>query len=68
MRKMKLDLEHLHVETFETTAAGAERGTVHGHWSQLGTCDAFVATCQVGGTCAAMCGSKARCSDPAYCL
>ena len=58
MRKIRLDLETLGVETFETSAAEPERGTVRGHWSQLGTCDAVVATCQVNGTCALTCGSR----------
>jgi hypothetical protein len=58
MRKIRLDLERLDVETFETCAADPDRGTVRGHWSQLGTCDAFVATCQLNGTCARTCGSR----------
>lgn len=57
MNKLKLDLDGLQVETFETAAAdGAERGTVHGHYSQRGTCDGRAATCQVG-TCTARCGT-----------
>ena len=59
MRKIRLDPEHLHVASFDTTPEEADtRGTVHGHWSQPGTCDAYVATCQPGGTCARTCGSK----------
>jgi hypothetical protein len=46
------------VETFETGCASTERGTVHGHYSQRGTCDARAATCQVG-TCTAYCGTAA---------
>ena len=58
MKKMRLDLESLDVEAFATSEAEGERGTVQGHWSQVGTCDAaFVATCQVNGTCAWTCGS-----------
>jgi hypothetical protein len=59
MNKMKLNLDGLQVETFETAAAdGTERGTVHGHWSQPGTCDARAATCQYGGTCGPGCASR----------
>jgi hypothetical protein len=58
MKKMRLDLEHLHVDTFETSTVEADRGTVRGHWSQIGTCDAVVATCQINGTCRLTCGSK----------
>ena len=58
MRKIRLDLEKLDVETFETAADELSRGTVRGHWSQLGTCDAVVATCQLNGTCKWTCGSR----------
>jgi hypothetical protein len=58
MKKIRLDLEHLHVDTFETSTAEPDRGTVQGHWSQMGTCDAVVATCQINGTCRLTCGSK----------
>ncbi|HEX8905846.1 MAG TPA: hypothetical protein VF771_13430 [Longimicrobiaceae bacterium] len=66
MRKIRLDLDRLSVETYAISSPETERGTVHGHWSQLGTCDAFVATCQVNGTCAWTCGS--RCNDTGTCL
>lgn len=58
MNKMKLNLDGLQVETFETASASPERGTVLGHWSQRGTCDGRAATCQVG-TCTARCGTAA---------
>jgi hypothetical protein len=59
MKKIHLDLDRLHVETFETSPAKPEgRGTVHGHYSQRGTCDAFVGTCQYGGSCGAGCGTR----------
>ena len=57
MRKLQLQLDTLHVETFATSTADPARGTVHGHYSQLGTCDGRVATCQLGGTCANGCGT-----------
>jgi len=56
MRKIRLDLETLNVEAFATTVAETGGGTVQGQWSQPGTCDAaFVATCQVNGTCVYTC-------------
>ena len=59
MKKISLDLQGLRVESFETCAADkSPRGTVHGHWSQMGTCDGRAATCQQGGTCGNGCGSR----------
>jgi hypothetical protein len=57
MRKIRMELEQLHVDTFETSPVEAGRGTVRGHWSQVGTCDGRVATCQYGGTCGPGCGT-----------
>ena len=58
MSKLRLNADALRVETFETTAPeGTERGTVHGHWSVPGTCDARAATCQYRGTCGPGCRS-----------
>lgn len=65
MRKIRLDLDGLSVDTFATSPAEAERGTVQGHWSQLGTCDAFVATCQLNGTCKFTCWNG--CNDTGTC-
>lgn len=63
MNKIKLDLDRLQVDSFETDAAGrAERGTVHGLWSQVGTCDGRVATCQYGGTCGPGCATRRTCT------
>jgi hypothetical protein len=63
MRKMKLDVERLDVETFEAGPGEDDRGTVIGQYSQIGTCGypARLATCQLNGTCANTCGS--RCTD-----
>ena len=66
MRKIRLDLDKLSVETYETSSAETERGTVQGHWSQLGTCSPRVATCQVNGTCQWTCWY--RCNDTSTCL
>jgi hypothetical protein len=58
MKKIHLDLDRLRVDSFETSKAErAARGTVHGHYSQRGTCDAFVGTCQYGGSCGAGCAT-----------
>lgn len=63
MNKIKLNLDRLQVESFATDAdGGGERGTVHGHWSQLGTCDGRVATCQYGGTCGPGCATRRTCT------
>lgn len=32
MRKLRLDIDDLAVESFETREGAEERGTVHGHW------------------------------------
>ncbi|HEU0301251.1 MAG TPA: hypothetical protein VFR37_17435 [Longimicrobium sp.] len=67
MKKIRLDLEHLSVDSFATAEAGdADRGTVHGHWSQMGTCDGRVATCQFGGTCGPGCATR-KCTGT-YCI
>jgi hypothetical protein len=67
MNKIKLDLDRLHVDSFETaTAEEIARGTVHGHYSQVGTCDGRVATCQYGGTCGQGCGTR-KCTG-IYCV
>jgi hypothetical protein len=57
MRKIRMDMDTLAVDTFETSAADPARGTVQGHYSQVGTCDGRVATCQLGGTCGNGCGT-----------
>jgi hypothetical protein len=68
MNKIRLNLDRLHVDSFETAAADEDaRGTVHGHWSQQGTCDGRAATCQAGGTCGNGCGTR-NCTGTIYCL
>jgi hypothetical protein len=63
MNKLKLDLDGLSVETFDTAAEiHEERGTVHGHWSRVGTCDARVGTCQYGATCGPGCPGTRICT------
>jgi hypothetical protein len=64
MKKLRLNPERLRVETFETASAdGDDRGTVHGHYSRIGTCDAFVGTCQYGGSCGAGCATRINCTQ-----
>jgi len=63
MRKIQLDVDTLNVESFETRAAEPARGTVQGHWSRIGTCDAAVGTCAYGATCGAGCATKSGCTQ-----
>jgi hypothetical protein len=63
MKKIALDLDRLEVDSFATSTLDAPgNGTVHGHYSQIGTCDGRVATCQYGGTCGPGCGTIRRCT------
>ena len=63
MNKIKLNLDGLRVDSFQTASADdASRGTVHGFYSQVGTCDGRVATCQYGGTCGAGCATRKNCT------
>ena len=66
MKKIRLELDHLRVDSFATAEADEGRGTVHGHWSQPGTCDGRVATCQYGGTCGPGCETR-KCTGT-YCM
>jgi hypothetical protein len=62
MNKLKLDLDQLSVETFDTiTPAGAQRGTVEAHGPTLlntcPTCDPSCASCvSCYNTCDNSCG------------
>ncbi|HEX6750617.1 MAG TPA: hypothetical protein VF092_25225 [Longimicrobium sp.] len=63
MRKLRMDLEQLHVESFATGGPGGRRGTVNGHATTVhptnlgscgyntGGCNSCAATC-AGGACA----------------
>jgi hypothetical protein len=62
MRKLKLSLDELQVDSFHATGSGAERGTVPGHsWTQhadescFGTCDGGCT--RDWGSCNGGCGS-----------
>jgi hypothetical protein len=51
MKKLMLELDELRVESFETSFEQPDRrGTVHGHYSQNGTCPY-----SCGGSCDATC-------------
>ena len=55
MRKLKLDLEELAVESFPTDTVAQERGTVQGHGQTDGGTTCW-ATC-IGDTCWDSCGA-----------
>ena len=76
MKKLKLDLDDLKVESFETTPeTGNPRGTVVGYGDTFGRCETFdLITCfepcetsTCGHTCARTCnntcGSTCGCTD-----
>jgi len=52
MNKMKLDLESLQIESFDTSEAREDRGTVNGHESEAG--HSYAGTC--GTHCWGLCG------------
>lgn len=56
MRKIRLNLDRLDVDTFAAGAAEPIEGTVEAlEYSNLGTCGLAVATCQYKGTCVQTC-------------
>ncbi|HEX6746004.1 MAG TPA: hypothetical protein VF092_01730 [Longimicrobium sp.] len=61
MRKLKLDLDHLRVESFAAEAALADAGTVHGHDMKRVT---FGLSCQ-NSNCNSAC--VANCTGPYPC-
>jgi hypothetical protein len=56
MRKLKLEIEALEVESFEPAAVRGERGTVRGHLS------AYYEPCQPGDTWQMSCTCEATCN------
>jgi hypothetical protein len=65
MRKLKLSVEDLQVDSFHATSAESTRGTVPGHaWTEyadescFGTCDGM---CTRDASCAGQCGTGASC-------
>ncbi|HEX6747923.1 MAG TPA: hypothetical protein VF092_11585 [Longimicrobium sp.] len=75
MKKLRLDLDAIRVDTFTTTRAEGERGTVKGHVccccccpccctggnSCGGTCDTCLTGCGTCQTCATACGTCESC-------
>ena len=57
MRKMRLELDALAVESFAAAEAGAPRGTVRGHVSLYYEDCSPSETCDGGNTCAGTCQS-----------
>ena len=71
MRKLKLSLEELHVDSFHAVEAGEVRGTVVGHTgtqhydeSCFGTCDAMCTQGTCGEFTCAACGSQTCTCQP----
>jgi len=78
MRKLKLEIDALRVESFETSATAMDAGTVRAHADAVGMEEDFVAittpqtqqvscigTCRISclGTCLASCGGTCNCTD-----
>jgi len=45
MKKLRLELDELAVETFDTSVTDALEGTVHGHFTNFASCSFCHATC-----------------------
>ena len=54
MPKLKLEIDSLQVESFQTAAMGAARGTVRGNGAALARCNSDAPDCD-GLTCAGSC-------------
>jgi hypothetical protein len=65
MRKLKLELEELSVESFDTAQETEERGTVHGNYVTQFCSGANGFTCfeSCGGSCADTCGASCDTCD-----
>ena len=66
MKKIRLSLEKLNVDSFDAGPTRPAEGTVNAHmYSNLGTCGlGAVATCQYQGTCQQTCWNG--CSGGSY--
>lgn len=62
MRKLKLELDALRVESLATAAAEREQGTVHGLASRFATCESIVNSCITYCDCTLACPT-----DPSSC-
>ncbi|HSU14938.1 hypothetical protein [Longimicrobium sp.] len=63
MRKLKLDLDTLCVESLATAALEAGNGTVHGLGSRFATCESIVNSCITYCDCTLACAP----TDPSSC-
>lgn len=64
MKKIRLDVDMLSVETFSTTGAAGARGTVNAHDSQYGEC--YSVDCPGTGTGESECSCPSICPDTCY--
>ncbi|HEU4456065.1 MAG TPA: pinensin family lanthipeptide [Longimicrobium sp.] len=65
MKKMKLEMDALSVESFETADVEEQAGTVHGNaQTEWNTCPGYGPTCDGGDTCWDSCGGAC---DTHYC-
>ena len=64
MRKLRLDLDDLTVEAFETVKAAAARGTVVGHAPTITGCGAGTCWLSCNGTCPLPCTTPDVCTTP----
>jgi hypothetical protein len=62
VKKMKLELDKVQVESFDTTSAGSGVGTVHGHATQFATC--VPTECCTNNTCETDCGCSGQWTCP----
>ena len=72
MKKLKLDVDKLDVESFEAADEPAQRGTVEAQGipytdEQIGTCVCGTAACTVPWTCAQTCYIQETC-EPGICF
>ncbi len=77
MKKLRLEMDELRVESFATDAAAGEAGTVHGHsypnacLPPSGSDEPFVDTCGyatcAGDTCWQSCGGSCNCGGSGWC-
>ncbi len=64
MKKLRLDLEHLSVESFPTASGADERGTVAAHEATPGCTVAASCPCSLGNTA---CDLTWHCTLPGAC-
>ncbi|MFL5381030.1 MAG: pinensin family lanthipeptide [Longimicrobiaceae bacterium] len=65
MKKIKLELDTLAVESFETNETEREQGTVHGHWISNKLCESEV-SCRYTCYYASCFDTQCYCEVPSY--